>query len=114
MKKLLLFALVILAVAVNAQSRHPYDCDFKYGFFSNWNIYAAEVYRDSICTYINGEKTMTYPKVEGKEHQFPWPDYPFYFILSNQLGGAWVGEVKNPDQLPSELKVDWIKVNQWQ
>ncbi len=81
---------------------------------NDWNIYAAEVYRDSICTYINGEKTMTYPKVEGKEHQFPWPDYPFYFILSNQLGGAWVGEVKNPDQLPSELKVDWIKVYQWQ
>lgn len=44
MKKLLLFALVILAVAVNAQSRHPYDCDFKYGFFSNWNIYAAAQY----------------------------------------------------------------------
>jgi hypothetical protein len=44
MKKFLLFALVILAVAVNAQSRHPYDCDFKYGLFSNWNIYAAAQY----------------------------------------------------------------------
>ena len=78
----------------------------------DWNIYAAEVYRDSICTYTNGIKTMTYPRVEGKEHQFPWPDLPFYFILSNQLGGNWVGKV-NPSQLPSELRVDWIKVYEW-
>lgn len=79
----------------------------------DWNIYAAEVYRDSICMYTNGQKTLTYPRVEGKEKQFPWPDYPFYFILSNQLGGKWVGDVKNPDQLPSELRIDWIKVYQW-
>ena len=52
----------------------------------DWNIYAAEVYR---------------------------PDYPFYFILSNQLEGNWVGKVTDPGQLPSELRVDWIKVYQW-
>ena len=79
---------------------------------SGWNIYSAEVYQDSICVYTNGNKTMTYPRIEGKDHQFPWPDYPFYLILSNQLGGNWVGEV-NPAQLPSELRVDWIKVYQW-
>ena len=77
-----------------------------------WNIYAAEVYRDSVCMFINGLKTLTYPRVEGKEHQFPWPDYPFYLILSNQLGGKWVGEVDRPEQLPSEMRVDWIKVYQ--
>jgi len=80
----------------------------------DWNIYAAEVYQDSICTYTNGVKTMTYPRLEGKEKQFPWPDYPFYFILSNQLEGNWVGKVTDPSQLPSELRVDWIKVYQWE
>lgn len=79
----------------------------------DWNIYAAEVYQDSICVYTNGAKVMTYPRVEGKERQFPWPDYPFHFILSNQLEGAWVGKVTDPGQLPSELRVDWIKVYQW-
>ncbi len=74
-----------------------------------WNIYAAEVYRDSVCLYTNGEKTLAYPRIEGAEHQFPWPDYPFYFILSNQIGGAWVGPV-SPEEMPSELRVDWIKV----
>lgn len=79
----------------------------------DWNIYSVEVYKDSICMHTNGIKTLTYPRVEGKEHQFPWPDYPFYLILSNQLGGDWVGPVDEPSQLPTELRIDWIKVYQW-
>ena len=79
----------------------------------DWNIYAVEVYPDSICMYTNGIRTLNYPRVEGKEHQFPWPDYPFYLILSNQLGGSWVGPVDAPEQLPSEMRIDWIKVYQW-
>lgn len=75
-----------------------------------WNTYGAEVHPDSICFFVNGKKTMTYPRIAGKEYQFPWPDYPFYIILSNQLGGNWVGAVSEPQQLPSELRVDWIKV----
>ena len=83
----------------------------------DWNIYAAEIYKDSLCLYTNGVKTLTYPRLEGKELQFPWSDYPFYFILSNQLGGTWVegaaGGPVNPKHLPSELKIDWIKVYEW-
>ena len=75
-----------------------------------WNTYATEIHADSICFFINGKKTMTYPRVGGKAYQFPWPNYPFYIILSNQLGGQWVGPVSEPQQLPSELRVDWIKV----
>ncbi len=76
----------------------------------DWNIYATEVHNDSICFFINGKKTLTYPRMADKDYQFPWPDYPFYIILSNQLGGHWVGPVNKPEQLPSELRVDWIKV----
>ena len=75
-----------------------------------WNTYATEIHPDSICFFINGKKTMTYPRLANKEYQFPWPDYPFYIILSNQLGGKWVGPVSEPQQLPSILWVDWIKV----
>lgn len=76
----------------------------------DWNVYATEVHNDSICFFINGKKTLTYPRMADKDYQFPWPDYPFYIILSNQLGGHWVGPVNKPQQLPSELRVDWIKV----
>lgn len=77
-----------------------------------WNVYAAEVYQDSICLYTNGLKTLTYERMEGVAHQFPWPDCPFYLILSNQLGGVWVGKVDVPAHLPSEMRIDWIKVYQ--
>jgi beta-glucanase (GH16 family) len=77
-----------------------------------WNIYATEVWPDSVCFFINGEKTLTYNRMPEEELQFPWPDYPFYLILSNQLGGSWVGPIDHPEQLPSELRVDWIKVYQ--
>ncbi len=75
-----------------------------------WNVYATEVWADSVCLFVNDVKTLTYPRVEGKDMQFPWPDYPFYVILSNQLGGKWVGPVSKPEELPSELRVDWVKV----
>ena len=78
---------------------------------SEWNVYAVEIHKDSVCFFTNEEKTLTYPKVEGLDEQFPYSDHPFYLILSNQLGGAWVGEVA-PEQLPSELRIDWVKVYQ--
>lgn len=73
-----------------------------------WNVYAAEIWPDSVCLFVNDSLTRSYPRVAGKDKQFPWPDYPFFFILSNQLGGKWVGKV-HPDELPSELRVDWVK-----
>ena len=93
---------------VDPQSPHGSTARIDPG---DWNIYSAEVYRDSICMYTNGVKTMTYSRMEGVENQFPWSDHPFYFILSNQIGGGWVGPV-SPEQLPSELRIDWIKVYQ--
>ena len=76
----------------------------------DWNTYAAEIHPDSICLFVNNHKTLTYPRIPGKEYQFPWADIPFYMILSNQLGGQWVGPVNQPEQLPSELRIDWIRV----
>lgn len=96
-----------LHIEDNNKPKHSVSSDIK---DNDWNTYAAEVHNDSICFFINGKKTMTYPRIADKEYQFPWPDYPFYIILSNQLGGQWVGPVSEPGQLPSELRVDWIKV----
>ena len=80
-----------------------------------WNVYAAEVHPDSVCFYVNGEKTMTYPRIvndiDPALDQFPYAGLPFYFILSNQVGGKWVGAVAEED-LPTELRIDWVKV--WQ
>ena len=47
--------------------------------------------------------------IDPERDQFPFADLPFYFILSNQLGGRWVGPVAEED-LPAELRIDWVKV----
>ncbi|MBR1574874.1 MAG: glycoside hydrolase family 16 protein [Bacteroidales bacterium] len=78
----------------------------------DYNVYAVEVHPDSLCFSINGQHTLTYPRVEGIEGQFPWADCDFYFILSNQIGGGWVGPADQPGQFPTELRIDWVKVYQ--
>ena len=80
-----------------------------------WNVYAVEVHPDSVCFFVNDTKTLTYPRIvndlDPEKNQFPFADLPFYFILSNQVGGGWVGPVEETD-LPTELRIDWVKVFQ--
>ena len=75
-----------------------------------FNTYAVEVSESEITFYVNGEKTFSYknrePELEG---QFPFYHYPFYVILSAQLGGDWVGKV-NPDDLPVKMEIDYVRV----
>ncbi|MCG8309823.1 MAG: glycoside hydrolase family 16 protein [Cytophagales bacterium] len=76
-----------------------------------FNTYALEWYPDRLVFLLNGEATFTYPKVE-KAGTDQWPfDRPFYVIISQQLGGDWVGEV-DLDDLPVKMEVDWVKVYQ--
>ena len=78
-----------------------------------WNVYAVEVHPDSVCFFVNDTRTLTYPRIvndiDPEKNQFPFSDLPFYFILSNQVGGNWVGPVDEAD-LPTELRIDWVKV----
>ena len=78
----------------------------------DWNTYAVEIYEDRICMYTNGVKTLTYSKKDGVENQWPFATYSYYIILSNQLEGSWAGQVTDPSDLPSELRVDWVRVYQ--
>jgi hypothetical protein len=73
-----------------------------------YNIYAVELYADSVRLFINDKLTLTYPRIEtDKNGQFPF-DQPFFLLIDMQLGGAWVGDV-NPDDLPVEMWIDWVK-----
>ena len=74
-----------------------------------FNVYGLEWYPEKIVFTLNGNETLTYPKVEGVDPS-QWPfDQPFYLILSMQLGGSWVGVV-DPDELPVQMIIDWVKV----
>ncbi|CDN32442.1 Beta-glucanase [Mucinivorans hirudinis] len=76
----------------------------------DYNIYAVEKYQDSICFFVNGKKTLTYPRIaaEAEKEQFPFCDEPYYLLLDSQLGGNWVGKV-DPATLPVEMHIDWVK-----
>lgn len=75
-----------------------------------YNVYGLEWYPDKLVFFVNGKKTFTYPRVRAKAKDGQWPfTKPFYILVDMQLGGSWVGKV-NPDQLPVEMHVDWVRV----
>jgi beta-glucanase (GH16 family) len=80
---------------------------------TKWNIYGLEWYPDVMVWTLNGKEMFRYHRLEKSDpEQIQWPfDKSFYFILSQQLGGSWVGDV-NPDQLPVSMIIDWVKVYQ--
>ncbi|OUO54981.1 beta-glucanase [Parabacteroides sp. An277] len=77
----------------------------------DYNIYAVELYPDSLSFYINDVHTFTYPRIEtDKEGQFPF-NRPFYLLLDMQLGGSWVGRYDTKD-LPVQMEIDWVRFYQ--
>lgn len=77
----------------------------------DYNVYSVEMHPDSLCFFINETHTFTYPRIEtDKEGQFPFTT-PFYLLIDMQLGGTWVGSV-NKEDLPVEMKVDWVRFYQ--
>lgn len=74
----------------------------------DYNVYAVEIWPDSLRFFINDIHNFTYPRIEtDQEGQFPFGD-PFYLLLDMQLGGSWVGAV-DPDDLPVEMWIDWVR-----
>lgn len=75
-----------------------------------YNVYSVEIFPDSIMFYVNGEKTLTYPRIEvgGDPHvQYPFGS-PYYILMDMQVGGDWVGPADDSD-LPVEMAIDWIR-----
>lgn len=78
---------------------------------NDYNVYAVEMYADSVVFFINDVRTNTYPRIEtDKEGQFPF-DKPYYLLIDMQLGGNWVGKI-DPKDLPVEMHVDWVRYYQ--
>jgi hypothetical protein len=61
---------------------------------------------------INGKVTIEYPKVPGAG-TYQWPfDQPFYLLLDQQLEGNWPGKITDPEELPIDMTVDWVRLYQ--
>ena len=76
---------------------------------NEYNVYAIETYSDSIVFFVNGKRTFQYPRTEQDVNgQFPFADHEFYLLLDAQLGANTLPEV-NPDELPVEMLVDYVR-----
>ena len=72
---------------------------------SCFNVYSVVIEEHQILLLVNDRLCHTYPRVVEGEEQFP---YPFYLILSAQMGGSWVGRPVPPEQ-PLTLEIDYIR-----
>lgn len=81
-----------------------------HGFMKgDFNLYSVTVGTRSVTFAVNGEEFFSYPRLEpAEEYQFPFPNHPFYLILSAQMGGSWVGDPA-PITEPLLLEVDYIR-----
>ena len=75
-----------------------------------YNVFAVEMYPDSLSFYVNDVHTFTYPAYKRKKRTIPFTT-AFYLLIDMQLGGSWVGAV-SPEDLPVEMEVDWVRFYQ--
>ena len=78
----------------------------------DYNVYGVAVTEEYVRFYVNGEETLSYPKVDSLLYRGEYPFYrDWYLMLDMQLGGNWVGSI-NPDDLPVEMEIDWVRYYQ--
>lgn len=95
-------------LVLKEKTNPPYYSTFQVNS-EEFNVYGMEWSPDALVFTLNGNNTFSYPRLESvDESQWPF-DQPFYLMLDMQLGGSWVGEV-DPDDLPVQMMVDWVKV----
>ena len=74
-----------------------------------YNTYSVERFQDSLVFFVNGRRTLTYPRFrDGRNGQFPFSDYDYYLILDAQLGrdrSPYIDTAK----LPVELRIDYVR-----
>ncbi|MCP5538477.1 MAG: glycoside hydrolase family 16 protein [Akkermansiaceae bacterium] len=76
---------------------------------NDFNTYGIEWDEHKLVFTVNGEKTLTYPRIAAKgDEQWPYKQ-PFYIIMSMQIGGSWVGPA-DPKQYPAAMEIDWVRV----
>ena len=78
---------------------------------TDFNVYSVEWFPDKLRFAVNGKMSFEYSKIPGGG-TFQWPfDQPFYLIVDQQLEG-WPGKVTNPEELPINMVVDWVRLYQ--
>ena len=74
-----------------------------------YNTYSVERFQDSLVFFVNGKRTLNYPRYRnGEDGQFPFSQHDYYLILDAQLGrdrSPYIDTAK----LPVELRIDYVR-----
>ena len=74
-----------------------------------YNTYSVERFQDSLVFFVNGKRTLNYPRYHnGEDGQFPFSQHDYYLILDAQLGrdrSPYIDTAK----LPVELRIDYVR-----
>ena len=74
-----------------------------------YHVYSVEMHEGYLVFRLDDTPTFIYRKDASKNAQFPFENYPYFVILSAQLGGKWPGQ---PDGtgLPAAIYIDYVRV----
>ena len=74
-----------------------------------YNTYSMERFQDSLVFFVNGKRTLNYPRYRnGDNGQFPFSQHDYYLIMDAQLGrdrSPYIDTTK----LPVELRIDYVR-----
>ena len=74
-----------------------------------YNTYGLERFQDSLVFFVNGRRTMNYPRFrKGNNGQFPFSQHDYYLILDAQLGREGSPYIDTA-RLPVELRIDYVR-----
>lgn len=78
-----------------------------------WHVYGVELHEDELIFLVDGEKTLSYPRIETTEEgQFPFYSSSYLF-LDMQIIGDWGGKVDDENLSSAELEIDWVRHYLW-
>ena len=74
-----------------------------------YNTYSMERFQDSLVFFVNGKRTLNYPRFrDGDNGQFPFSQHDYYLILDAQIGrdrSPYIDTAK----MPVELRIDYVR-----
>ena len=73
--------------------------------YKDFNVYGVEIEKDSLIYYVNGLKTMVYPRIDSLTSKGQYPFYrDWYLLLSTASRGPF-------DSIcaPLEMDIDWVR-----
>ncbi|WP_297070048.1 glycoside hydrolase family 16 protein [uncultured Duncaniella sp.] len=79
---------------------------------NKFNIYGVEITENYVSFFINGIKTLTYPKIKDLTSKGEFPFFrDWYLMLNMQFLENENIKIEDKD-LPVEMEVDWVKYYQ--